>query len=282
MLYLIKQPAYDDEGNYIDILKIGFASDMESRFLQYLYHCPSSILLSQREGDKFMEKFLHLYFDQYKFPKLREWFYFDQEILDEFMKVEFNEEYCRKVDYLSLQHLFDSPRFSDYLKIYNQFSFSLEKITAIKMFSERSFSSLEALNFNDRIKLLYDYIKDHQEEISILPEKYKIYFDYLPLEKIESCSFRKDKLDDKLRRLKRKTSSLADNKELSEQVYKYFILGQCYSKKDIKSILTSIFSSFGLKAKASDIGDFYEVSRSQIKNTISGKYDEGYKIVKCK
>ena len=136
--------------------------------------------------------------------------------------------------------------------------------------------------FETRMRLIFEYVKSHPEDLVNIPEKYKIYFDYLPFEKIESCSFRKDKLDDKLRRLKRKTSSLADNKELSEQVYKSFILGQCYSKKDIKSILTSIFSSFGLKAKASDIGDFYEVSRSQIKNTISGKYDEGYKIIKCK
>ena len=81
--------------------------------------------------------------------------------------------------------------------------------------------------------------------------------------------------------LKRKTSSLADNKELSEQVYKSFILGQCYTRKDLKFVLTSIFSSFGLKAKASDIEEFYEVSRSKIKNS-SGKYDEGYKIVKRK
>ena len=70
---------------------------------------------------------------------------------------------------------------------------------------------------------------------------------------------------------------------LSDRVYSAFKENTSYPKNYIKQELQNIYTSLGLSktAKASDIENFYEVSRARIKNS-SGKYDEGYKIIRKK
>ena len=63
-----------------------------------------------------------------------------------------------------------------------------------------------------------------------------------------------------------------------------FVVGEKYTKSDIKQKLISIYASLGLskKAKATDIEDYYEVKPVLIPNKETGKRDKGYLIISRK
>lgn len=63
-----------------------------------------------------------------------------------------------------------------------------------------------------------------------------------------------------------------------------FVVGEKYTKSDIKQKLISIYASLDLskKAKATDIEDYYEVKPVLIPNKETGKRDKGYLIISRK
>ena len=74
--------------------------------------------------------------------------------------------------------------------------------------------------------------------------------------------------------------------DLIEQINKidFHQIAELYenTKKEIKGMLGPIFQKYNYKAKASDIQKYFNVSRVQIKNMNTGKYDEGYKLISKK
>lgn len=91
MIYLIKSSAYNKEGNYIDILKIGYTRDnnYKSRFMTYRYHNPTcELLYIIPEATEVDEDNLQYYFRDYQFIhnsfSSSEWFYYKDEIVDYF------------------------------------------------------------------------------------------------------------------------------------------------------------------------------------------------------
>lgn len=83
MLYLIQDSYKDENNNYHDILKIGYAKNIDSRLTQYNTHNYGYTLLKEREGDEDLEKHLHSYFNRYRLGNT-EWFEYDKEIVDLF------------------------------------------------------------------------------------------------------------------------------------------------------------------------------------------------------
>ena len=82
MIYLIR--TYGDGGK--SALKIGFASNLETRMSQYFYMNPFFKIISSREGDELLEDLLHYYLYykgfQYKIDgKLNEWFIDDPKVV---------------------------------------------------------------------------------------------------------------------------------------------------------------------------------------------------------
>ena len=81
MIYLICQPSFED-GSII--LKVGYTNDLVlTRLSQYESHCPSTILLAERQGGLEEESLIHRYFRElsgimyiksewYKVPKSKE------------------------------------------------------------------------------------------------------------------------------------------------------------------------------------------------------------------
>lgn len=89
MIYLIVSSGFlgDPESNnveYTRILKIGFSNNVGKRFLDYKNHNPTCKLLKVIEGTADHEKKLHYKFRKYKYSLLREWFNYDQCIIDYF------------------------------------------------------------------------------------------------------------------------------------------------------------------------------------------------------
>lgn len=83
MLYLIKSP-----GNSDKILKIGYTNNIKKRLKSYRSDNPDAELLATREGDEVFEHKLHKYFHRFKYTSGREWFYYNEEIVDEFKTIQ--------------------------------------------------------------------------------------------------------------------------------------------------------------------------------------------------
>lgn len=98
MVYLIKSAAFetDENGNdrFFFLLKIGYTSEInkESRFSAYSTDNVTHIVLCEIPGaTEEHERRLHRKFDSFKYSKGKEWFYYDQSIVD-YMKTVTLEE----------------------------------------------------------------------------------------------------------------------------------------------------------------------------------------------
>ena len=86
MIYLIKSAGYSDiEGEYIDLLKIGYTKDSskENRLVSYKLHNPTFKLLYSIPGcDDIIERKIQRYFSEYRYPDYgNEWFKWSDEII---------------------------------------------------------------------------------------------------------------------------------------------------------------------------------------------------------
>ena len=83
MLYLIESPSLVGK-----VLKIGYTNNIEKRFNIYKSCNPDVVLLATREGDEKFEHKLHKYFSDFKYNQGREWFYYNEKIVDEFSTIQ--------------------------------------------------------------------------------------------------------------------------------------------------------------------------------------------------
>ena len=94
MIYLIETTYYNkDTKEVLDLLKIGYTKDIDSRVDSYYLHSPECKLLDTREGDTELESYFHSLYNKYSYPKRREWFYYSQEIVDNFQKISLDDKY---------------------------------------------------------------------------------------------------------------------------------------------------------------------------------------------
>ena len=70
------------------LLKIGYTKTLDNRMDTYELHNPDIQLLSIREGTRDLENYMHKKFEKYLYPKRREWFYYNEEIIDGFDTLE--------------------------------------------------------------------------------------------------------------------------------------------------------------------------------------------------
>ena len=89
------------EFKYSPLLKIGYTKDIDSRFDSYELHNPGCKLLGKRKGGTDLESYFHSYYSKYKYPKREEWFYYSQEIVDNFQTLEIDtDKYLTKLEYI--------------------------------------------------------------------------------------------------------------------------------------------------------------------------------------
>ena len=107
MIYLILSAEIEivdkerGEFKYSPLLKIGYTKDIDSRFDSYLLHNPGCKLLETREGDTELESYFHSYYSRYKYPdREREWFYYNQEIVDNFQNLQVGDKFLSKEEYI--------------------------------------------------------------------------------------------------------------------------------------------------------------------------------------
>ena len=93
MIYLIQDCYKNDNGEYVDILKIGYSDKpfKQSRNSQYKTHNYGYKLIGEREGDTRFEHYLHEKYKDFRLSPDTEWFLYDQSIVDEFFTIDENE-----------------------------------------------------------------------------------------------------------------------------------------------------------------------------------------------
>ena len=116
MIYLLQDCYKDNEGEYHDILKIGYSKDnfSKNRQGQYNTHNFGYKFLGEKEGSCELENYLHRLLKEYNLS--REWFVYSKEVIDKFWKTreedisDFSsqEELNEYIRYYILKHLVPS------------------------------------------------------------------------------------------------------------------------------------------------------------------------------
>lgn len=145
MIYLIETTYYNkDTKEVLDLLKIGYTKDIDSRIDSYYLHNPECRLLDTREGNTELESYFHSLYNKYSYPKRKEWFYYSQEIVDNFHKISLEDKYLiSKEDYI--------VGFREYLKS------EVPEIQELKSkYLDNLLKEIEELSISEGLEELYD------------------------------------------------------------------------------------------------------------------------------
>lgn len=105
MIYLIETTYYDKKTKkIIDLLSIGFTEELSEKEDNYILYNPKYELLYTREGDKDLETYLHKYFRDYRYPKTAKWYYYDEYIINNFKKIQMENDFYEYEDYVKCLH----------------------------------------------------------------------------------------------------------------------------------------------------------------------------------
>ena len=247
MLYLIKSAGYDEKGNYIDLLKIGYAENIDHRMATYKLHNPTYKLLKTIEGTPVDEARVQYHFRRYRFNGYgREWFVYNEEIINFFNS---SPDLTTLEDFEGL----GKTRLSNFIKRVVQ-SYFLSEVFSV---DEKNFSELETIE--KKIRPVYNSIgktirtdSDAIEELSkilgvdigVLKRVEKIYSGVKEVDRVLKDFRRLTKFPDKMKLVC--TSDLSDEnrKRLLQKIpiefsKYYYLLGpeKCKAVSYRKSLL---------------------------------------------
>lgn len=252
MIYLIRTTYYDlKTKEVIDLLKIGYTKDINKRFDSYLLHNPECKLLDTREGDVELENYFHRYYSKLKYPNRNEWFYYDQEIVNNFQLLDkrlLTKEMCIKKlkDHLmSLIPTIDQLKSKYLLKILGE---SKEKYPEI-------YENSKYLLINSVVDIWRRYCN---KELSLVNS-----FDYDRL--LDKCSdlITFDNFID------------LDNNCLKKIVNLYYEMTQNYYESDKEEFIKIL--EYKLKNTKSLLRAYDELEDFEIKQCLSKKYESDLK-----
>lgn len=319
MIYLLRSYGPKEKS----ILKIGFSDNIDNRLSQYFYHNPYSEVVSTREGDEVLESLLHIYlkflgFQYKKNGKLNEWFIDDPRVYQVFhISQETIEKIIWKHRDKILMNLSSNPsnyKLFKYLYLKNKDSFNGEfiriegnnliKTNAKKIDVEfwkmyqKSVSGPEIFEINDliknfldkfnsigifkdKMKLYCEFIDTNPETknllFNILGNRFQKFYDFYGTKGCRSKSYEEKKLS---------LGILETSKDeiVSSKIYEKFKVGERYSKKDIKQILSEIYDHLELSraSKSTDLEKYFNLERTVITDPQTKKKSEGFKIISRK
>ena len=277
MIYLIQDAYIDENDNFHKVLKIGYTSNIDSRISQYTSHNFGFKLLKTREGDEELEKLLHYYFNKYliKESHNREWFEYNDEIINEFDKFE-KEELSSKLSNFSKRRKVYEEKITDDLflelcendlDLFSEIRAFLNDFNINRNFERRIKSYCIFLDKNNYLDLL--------KKISDIPTTFHMYYELLGHEGIRAKSYEECSLYNEV-------EIKLQNPEIRTAILFNFQPGNKYSKKYIKEKLQEIYNQFGFKktAKAADLEEYFILKRAQFKE--NSKKVEGFLIENIK
>ena len=276
MIYVLQSAGYDENRNYIDLIKIGYTESWDRRKVSYLLSNPTVILLylfKEIEATKEIEFLLHEYFSKFRYEKYgREWFYKDDTILEFFTKP-FSEIKDILIKYRESKKVKQLP--VSISKIIKEFrnDISADSLKILK-------DLLDLRDFSERIKYITTVHLDDtiwSELLLILPEYFKIAVE-LGYDKCKASGWKRSDM--------RKVWEIEnfDTTPIYAEIYKVFTEGEKYTSAYIKSTLKDIYQKFNYKktAKATDIEEYFIAKLCRVKDLNTGTWGKGYEIIKRK
>ena len=142
--------------------------------------------------------------------------------------------------------------------------------------------------FTGKMKYLYSLHMDadiaKQVLNNIYDTHYSKYYWTIPAGRAGSLNYQKGKLEEEYQSIINPKDVSGIEQEVKKQVLDYFSLDTKYSKFDIKNQLKNIYTSlkYDKTPKASDLEEYFEIKDCLISNTVTGKMEHGFKIIKKK
>jgi hypothetical protein len=111
-----------------------------------------------------------------------------------------------------------------------------------------------------------------------IPLTYKKYYETLGPSRLYALGYNITKVEREYQ------ATLFDKEDLKQEVYKIYQVNQRYSKLSIKEDLQKLYDSLNYtrKAKANDIEEYFEIKDCKVLNSETGKYDNGFELIKRK
>lgn len=142
------------------------------------------------------------------------------------------------------------------------------------------------LTFREKMKFVVEYLKEFPDNTivfqSISPD-YQTFYTILGPDFIKSVSYQRSKLS---RALENTTSKekIYTKEDLQSGIYEIFKEGDRVTRNDLKDALDKLYIGLGfsMKAKASDIEEWFETRPCKITNQQTGKRDHSFELVKKK
>ena len=318
MIYLIAgyETLKDNNGNYYPrlALKIGYTRDNRGtkRFSMYRTRNPGvDVILTIPDLGEDIEHFLHKRFEKHKLGRNREWFTYQQEIIDYLKKIkdgeidvtknmrasELLDKY--KVTDVSLVPLLekwdkvgdDIFKKAEFCLKYGNFSFTpgltAEECKFIIDFPKKDeipkfFEEFDKLKTStEKLKFLSNYPCDPDTKrmicYQLTKEKFIEYVNTLGWDRAKACGYNQTKL-------KAEFGIASFNQDpLDARIYREFHEGDCISNVDLKAKIITIYDELGYNklAKATEILRWFEVKKIKLKDS-SGKWIHGLELMKKK
>ena len=299
MIYLIK-----GYGKNKELLKIGFTEGLVERLKAYKTHTPDFELLKTREGDQELEQDLHYYFKEFKYNN--EWLVFNQKIIDEFDKVQprkrsltrFPRRLARLVEKELKEFNLSDPGRDRTCYLRFRSDHLITKEDEIKGFVEsfREYINripdnvLDFLNEFYKLKTcnklkflcIHDNFKFSNDEweiaLSEIPEFYRnVYIEVGP-ERCKALGYNYSRAKAEYE------TKFFDVNLIKKEIFASFPIGLRITNKEKKSKLRDIYRKLGYKKtpKATDLGNYFELRETKVKDLSSGNFTRGIKILKLK
>lgn len=180
----------------------------------------------------------------------------------------------------------------EYIKdVFNLFPLEMQKLLDTNQLNKDSMVEVNnflnkfrsILHFTDRMRLLCESSLSEEVLLTVLkqiPLEYSRYFITLGPERIKARCYKKGELEKEY-----SISKESSNGSIKETVIlRNFIVGEKYSIRSIKEALKDLYIKNDIQSspKAVDLLNYFEVMKTRVKDDSTGKFIDGYKILKKK
>ena len=142
--------------------------------------------------------------------------------------------------------------------------------------------------FTGKMKYLYSLNMDEDIAKQVLDNIYDTrfskYYWTISAGRAGSLGYQSGKLEDEYNKITNPGDKSDIERKVQEKIFNTFLVGNKYSKVDIKEKLREIYlnNSYDISPKASDLEKYFEIKLCKISNKETGKRDMGFEIIKIK
>jgi hypothetical protein len=175
--------------------------------------------------------------------------------------------------------------YADRFRVFNSLSDSVKDEDFSRLVQIIHYIEDQNVNFTTRMSYLYslDLEPDTMRLVldNLADPSYSKYYYSISKERAGTLGYQKGNLEKEYNSIKSYSLNVSS---IVEEIKNRFILGEKYSKSEIKEILRLIYETNGYNKtpKANDLEQYFELKSCQITNKITGKRDHGFEIIRLK